>query len=77
MPLTTEQQQIAARHLNTRSRTPKCPLCAASNLRVCPDVIRQTTDTGDVLSSVVVECQYCGHRMHFDPEILGIEPDML
>jgi RNase P subunit RPR2 len=74
MPLTPEQQQHVARHLNTRSRTPKCPVCAASNLRVLPDLIERTSLASEEKHpAVVVECGYCGHLMHFSPSVLELE----
>lgn len=74
MPLTPEQQQHVAQHLNTRSKTPKCPVCAASNLRVQPELFRRTAlQTEASQLAVVVECGYCGHLMHFSPAVIGLD----
>lgn len=79
MPLTPDQQKQVARHLNTRSRTPKCPVCAASNLHVLPDVVERPVVAAPqtTVPAVVVECGYCGHLMHFSPRVLGLDPDAL
>lgn len=73
MPLTPDQQKHIAQHLNTRSRTPKCPVCAASNLRVQPDVIERATTASEPALAIVVECGYCGHLMHFSPTVMGLD----
>jgi C4-type Zn-finger protein len=74
MPLTPEQQQSIAQHLNVRGSTPTCPICGASNMRVRPEVVRlprQDADGG--VTVAMVDCQYCGHLMYFSADVLGLD----
>ena len=73
MPLSPEQQKHVSRHLNTRSTAPTCPVCGASNLRVAPDIAHVPRADGDTRPLVAVECQYCGHVLHFAPEVMDLD----
>jgi hypothetical protein len=77
MPLTPDQQQTVATHLNTRGQAPKCPVCGASNLRVLPDLTEVSLDTGpDAVRHLVnVECKYCAHLLHFSARAIGVGPE--
>ncbi|HHP7238245.1 hypothetical protein [Longibacter sp.] len=72
--LTPEQQQAVAQHLNTRAQQPTCPVCGTTSMRVQRDVLALPTagaDTSDI-RRVIITCTYCGHDMHFDPDVMGL-----
>lgn len=75
MPLTPDQQKHVSRHLNTRGTAPTCPVCGASNLRVTPDLATVPLADGGRQRLVAVECQYCGHVLHFAPEVMDLDLD--
>lgn len=75
MPLTQDQQQAVANHLNTRGQAPKCPVCGASNLRVRPEISQLPIDgrNGTSQPAVNVECNYCGYILHFSTRVIDID----
>ncbi|WP_143815277.1 hypothetical protein [Longibacter salinarum] len=71
--LTTEQQNLIAKHLNTRAQRPKCPVCGTTTLRVQPQVVElPTAESDSTIRRVVITCTYCGHDMYFSPEVMGL-----
>jgi hypothetical protein len=75
MPLTQDQQQAVANHLNTRGQAPKCPVCGASNLRVRPELSQLPIDgrNGRSQTAINVECNYCGYILHFSTRVIDID----
>lgn len=74
MPLSHDQQLAVSKYLKTKGNPPKCPVCEASNMRVQSDLLTlptQSTDE-DARYAVAVECQYCGHLLHFSPSVMGL-----
>jgi len=77
MPLSQDQQQAVANHLNTRGQAPKCPVCGASNLRVRPELSHLPADGPGKTQppAVNVECNYCGYILHFSTRVIDINVD--
>ena len=77
MPLTHDQQVAVSQYLKNTARPPQCPVCGASNLRVQPDLVQlPSRDASDGhRPTIEVECQYCGHLLHFSPSVMGLSLD--
>lgn len=74
MPLSHDQQLAVSKYLKAKGNPPKCPVCEASNMRVQSDIVVLPTQgvDGDDRYAVAVECQYCGHLLHFSPDVMGL-----
>jgi len=74
MTLSHDQQQAVAQYLKTTAAPPKCPVCSASNMRIRKEVIRLPHHgaPNQHRPAIEVECQYCGHLLHFSPRVVGL-----
>lgn len=74
MPLTHDEQLAVAQYLKTNASPPKCPVCGASNMQVQKEVVLlpYRDKSGEHQPVISVECQYCGHILHFSPEVIGL-----
>jgi len=77
MSLTPDEQRTIADHLRSRSQSPKCPVCEASNMVVREEVTLHPIDQdGDSsLPMANVMCKYCGYVLQFSLSAVGIPVD--
>lgn len=75
MALTHSQQVAVSQYLKNTASPPQCPVCGASNLRVLKELVLLPHRTEGHQPVVSVECQYCGHLLHFSPEVMGLSLD--